>query len=788
MRRDSRRADRPKGLPATVDPASEQVLHLVNGKRQDCVAPPADAGQAQRQAGRHGDRATPVERHHVPAARSVPRHRPVAGEQLRVRPPQPQGPRHHQQLRRAIGVDRGPPAVVQTRQHLPAYVEVDRAAVVGVDERVVPQLGALVGVRHPGHRELHQLLPERVAPAGRGDRRREFGQLVVQARVVVHQVDHGVQRLLEGQVRVRPTGRGRRFPGGLLDVRVQPLPFDRPRADGGLPQQVGEGRVGQRSVLHPGRDLLAPALRQLAEHGEAGPHVLAAFGVVGGEGGHAHRPADLPGGGEAVELRRRHPEVGGAVADLVQRDEPTPPVERGVLDALGHHSAGELREAASQLVVGVAQPAGDRVQGDGQVGSATPGLRAGGGEVLVGVRRVAPVDGERGGQLGERGSGLLGRHLGGEHGQPGQLGGEQSGGGGQLGLVGQVLPGGVVPDEAGVQHREVALRVGVDEEPADCGESVVAGRAVHRPVRQLLPVLQDLLHHEPGLRRGSPQPGQVAGGVAQAVRVVDADAVDLPVGGPAQDQLVGGGEHRRVLHAQPGQAGNGKEPAVRQLGVTPTPGDQLVVLPVVHLPRAAVAGAVGDREAVLVVAQLPVDQLEVVQGRRVVGQHRQQQPAPVPVDVKPVGVRRVAPPAQHVPPGRVGRRHRDTGVVGHDVDDQPELLVAQRAQQPLPSGLTAQLGVDRPVVDHVVAVRGAGGGGQQRGAVEVADAEVGEVVEDPGGGVQVEAGADLHAVRGPDGVGLVGRRLVGVRGHRHVRSSSPTPRGNGPAPGWCRPR
>lgn len=132
------------------------------------------------------------------------------------------------------------------------------------------------------------------------------------------------------------------------------------------------------------------------------------------------------------------------------------------------------------------------------------------------------------------------------------------------------------------------------------------------------------------------------------------------------------------------------------------------MLPVVHLARAAVAGAVGDREAVLVIAQLVVDHLEVVQGGRVVGQHRQQQPAPVPVDVEPVGVRRVAPPAQHVPPGGVGRGDGDPGVVGHDVDDEPELLVAQRAQQPLPTGLAAHLRVDLPVVDHVVAVLRAG--------------------------------------------------------------------------------
>ena len=89
---------------------------------------------------------------------------------------------------------------------------------------------------------------------------------------------------------------------------------------------------------------------------------------------------------------------------------------------------------------------------------------------------------------------------------------------------------------------------------------------------------------------------------------------------------------------------------------------------------------------------------------------------------------------------------------------------AARATSRRRAGLAAELRVDRPVVDHVVAVRGAGRGGQQRRAVEVADAEVGEVVGERGGGVQVEAGPDLHPVGRPRA------------GGRHVRPSSPAPR------------
>jgi hypothetical protein len=65
------------------------------------------------------------------------------------------------------------------------------------------------------------------------------------------------------------------------------------------------------------------------------------------------------------------------------------------------------------------------------------------------------------------------------------------------------------------------------------------------------------------------------------------------------------------------------------------------------------------------------------------------------------------------------------------------------------------------VVDHVVAVLGARCRGQQRGAVEVADAQIGEIVGDLGGGRQREVGAHLNAIgarRTINGGGLVGGR------------------------------
>ncbi len=147
------------------------------------------------------------------------------------------------------------------------------------------------------------------------------------------------------------------------------------------------------------------------------------------------------------------------------------------------------------------------------------------------------------------------------------------------------------------------------------------------------------------------------------------------------------------------------------------------MLAAVHLLRGAVSGAGGDREAVLEVAQLAVLDAQVVESPSSPRTGSTMRGCG-PVDVEPVRVGAVPAVVQHVPPGRVGLRHGNAHVVGHDVDDQAEPVRAQRLDQPQPRLLAAQLGVDRPVVDDVVAVLGAGRGGQQRRRVEVADPEI----------------------------------------------------------------
>ena len=171
------------------------------------------------------------------------------------------------------------------------------------------------------------------------------------------------------------------------------------------------------------------------------------------------RRARRPGGG--VELGRADAEDVRAAAHLVQRGQPRPAVERGVLHPLGQHRAGGLAEPHDQLVprgllgrvsghLAQAEHGGPyRVQGRVQaLVQAVPGRRGGRGHRRRGGRGrrlaggyVGPVHAELG-QHGDQhvmqvggGEAVQGRVAGpGEQpGQPGQLGGE--------GAVGDVVLG-----------------------------------------------------------------------------------------------------------------------------------------------------------------------------------------------------------------------------------------------------------------------------------------------------------------------------------------------------------
>src|SRR4029079_2121681 len=98
--------------------------------------------------------------------------------------------------------------------------------------------------------------------------------------------------------------------------------------------------------------------------------------------------------------------------------------------------------------------------------------------------------------------------------------------------------------------------------------------------------------------------------------MIDAEARRVYLADPPQDLPVGGVEDRRILDAYAGQATYRKEPSVALVNIRASPADQFVVLPVVDGSGAFARsrpGARCDREPVLVVAQLTIDN---TQGRR----------------------------------------------------------------------------------------------------------------------------------------------------------------------------
>ena len=100
-----------------------------------------------------------------------------------------------------------------------AQLVVDRAAVVGVDEAEVPQLGALVDVGHAGGGQLEQGGAERVDPAPVDQGAHEALEVGDEARVGEHGGDEGRQRRVVRLVRLQPAGLPLGLVGRLLHVR-----------------------------------------------------------------------------------------------------------------------------------------------------------------------------------------------------------------------------------------------------------------------------------------------------------------------------------------------------------------------------------------------------------------------------------------------------------------------------------------------------------------------------------------------------------------------------------------
>ena len=89
-------------------------------------------------------------------------------------------------------------------------------------------------------------------------------------------------------------------------------------------------------------------------------------------------------------------------------------------------------------------------------------------------------------------------------------------------------------------------------------------------------------------------------------------------------------------------------------------------------------------------------------------------------------------------------------MVRHDVEQLPETGRGQPLAEPGVRGRATKLGVQQPVVDHIVAMRAARDGLQIGRAVQVTDTKRGQVAGDGGGVVEGEACVQLDPVgRGP---------------------------------------
>ena len=170
--------------------------------------------------------------------------------------------------------------------------------------------------------------------------------------------------------------------------------------------------------------------------------------------------------------------------------------------------------------------------------------------------------------------------------------------------------------EVGVEAGERLLAVGIDEQSVHPVQEVVAGRARHRPrLAQPLARLQDLLGHDPRRRRRVVEPAEVVLGIAQAVRMVDPQAVEHAVAEPLQNEGVGVGEDAILLGAQAHQRVDVEEAAIAEVAAGRPPERQPVVLPLEQGVQRVGAGVdlvdhAGDRgRDVGLLAQEPVEEL-----------------------------------------------------------------------------------------------------------------------------------------------------------------------------------
>src|SRR4051794_33582600 len=100
-------------------------------------------------------------------------------------------------------------------------------------------------------------------------------------------------------------------------------------------------------------------------------------------------------------------------------------------------------------------------------------------------------------------------------------------------------------------------------------------------------------------------------------------------------------------------------------------------------------------------------------------------------------MRRRRPPFQHVePPWIVGKMYPD--MVGHEIEDQSQIVLLQRGAQPCKAGLTAEFGIELCVIDDVIAMAAALARLHERRGIDMRDAECLEIRHDGSGRIEVK--------------------------------------------------
>ena len=259
----------------------EHVDVAAAGHHNGRVAPAPVAAQPCRQPGGQRDRSPPIECHDVPGGRAIGGYRNVASEQARPVTAQPQGARGDQQLGGCALVDRGEPSVVDAGQQFAAHLIVDRAPVIRVDQRCLPQLTALIHVGDSRHGQLQQFERERITPACLLQFRDQADDEVVGRPGTHDGGDKPIEFRLKISVLLGPGGRRSGLARRFERVGEEALAAGWPGADDRLPEQVLKRRVIKRMAPPQLLEHGPPASGDLSEHRDARPHVFATFRIVG---------------------------------------------------------------------------------------------------------------------------------------------------------------------------------------------------------------------------------------------------------------------------------------------------------------------------------------------------------------------------------------------------------------------------------------------------------------------------------------------------------------------------